>query len=69
MPPLKYREVSLDHFRLFQELAEICMENHDLRSTKSKNFSFERPMRRVFFAKTCKTKIKMNSDPLRALSF
>ena len=50
-------EVALYHFRLFQEFAEICMENHDLPSTKSKNFSFERPMMPVFFAKTCKTKI------------
>ena len=62
----KWREVALDHFWLSQEFAEICMENHDLPSTKSQYFYFERPMMPVFFAKTCKTKIKMKSDPLRA---
>ena len=38
------------------------MERNDLSSKKSQNSSLERPMMPVFFAKSCKTKIKMKSD-------
>ena len=33
-----FRNNNNNHFRLFQEFFEICMENHDLPATKSKNF-------------------------------
>ena len=38
------------------------MENHNLPSTKSKKKFFWKTYDASFFAKTCKTKIKMNSD-------
>ena len=47
-------EVALDHFRLFQEFAEICMENHHLPLTISINCSFERPLMQFFSLKHAK---------------
>ena len=49
-----------------QKIENRKMENHDLPSTKSKNFSFERPMMPVFLLKHAKLELTsktLNVDP------